>query len=108
MIKINNKSHCTGCTACATICPKSCIVLEADNEGFMYPRVMQDMCIDCGLCEKVCPVEKKKVELEKASPCLYAAYHNNEKIRYDSSSGGIFSAVAEKVLEEGGTICYKN
>ena len=105
MIIINNKSHCTGCTACVTICPKSCIVLEADDEGFMYPRVMQEMCVDCGLCEKVCPVDKKIVELEKDSPCLYAAYHNNEKIRHDSSSGGIFSAIAEKVIEEGGTIC---
>lgn len=54
MINITNKQNCCGCSACATICPKRCITMAADNEGFLYPQVNKNICIDCGLCEKVC------------------------------------------------------
>ena len=64
MINITNKQNCCGCSACATICPKRCITMAADNEGFLYPQVNKNICIDCGLCEKVCnelhPFDKRK------------------------------------------------
>ena len=64
MINVIDKHNCCGCSACASICPKRCIQMVADNEGFLYPQVDMDTCIDCALCEKVCnelqPYEKRE------------------------------------------------
>ena len=83
-------------------CPKHCISLQEDAEGFLYPKVDLSLCIDCGLCEKVCP------ELHLASArkplATYAGKHKNDEIREGSSSGGVFSALAEKVIETGGVV----
>lgn len=62
MIEIKNKKNCCGCSACYSICPKNCIEMKADEEGFLYPNVNKDLCIDCGLCEKVCPIINKAEE----------------------------------------------
>ena len=102
MIQITDKSHCCGCTACVSICPKQCIAMREDEEGFLYPVVDDFLCIDCGLCEKVCPVlhtDKEREPLE-----VYAARNKDEQIRQASSSGGIFTLLAEKVIEEGGIV----
>ena len=102
MIQITDKSHCCGCTACLSICPKQCIAMREDEEGFLYPVVDDPLCIDCGLCEKVCPVlhtDKEREPLE-----VYAAQNKNEQIRQASSSGGIFTLLAEKVTDEGGVV----
>lgn len=56
MIEIKKKSDCCGCTACANACPKSCIEMIEDSEGFLYPVVHEDKCIKCNACEKVCPI----------------------------------------------------
>lgn len=56
MIQIKDKSACCGCSACIQRCPKQCISLKEDKEGFLYPIVDEQTCIDCGLCEKVCPI----------------------------------------------------
>ena len=56
MIQIRKKPDCCGCGACLNICPKSCIKMSRDNEGFLYPKVETDKCINCGLCEKSCPI----------------------------------------------------
>ena len=56
-------SQCTGCEACESICPRNAIKMEEDKEGFYYPIVKESICIDCGLCDKVCPIlnqSKKK------------------------------------------------
>lgn len=102
MIKIQDKSKCCGCSACVQRCPKKCISLHEDNEGFLYPHVDEGVCVDCGLCEKVCPV------LHQAQPRrpleVYAAKNPNEEIRLKSSSGGIFTLLAEKILQEGGVV----
>lgn len=102
MIQITNKVDCCGCSACAMKCPKHCITMQADNEGFLYPVVNKEDCIDCGLCEKVChelhPYEQRK-------PLnVYAAINNDDKIRLESSSGGIFYLLAEKTISEGGVV----
>lgn len=102
MIKIEDKSHCCGCNACATRCPIQCITLIEDMEGFRYPVIDTSLCINCGVCEKVCPIihqeeEKKPIE-------SYAIINPDESIRMQSSSGGAFTAIAEQVISEGGVV----
>ncbi len=102
MIKILQKQFCCGCAACVQRCPKHCISLQEDNEGFLYPHVDESVCIDCGWCEKVCPVIHQQ---ESAKPIIvYAAKNVQDDIRMNSSSGGIFTALAEKVIAEGGVV----
>lgn len=102
MINITKKQNCTGCHACANICPKKCITMENDSEGFLYPKVDMDSCTDCGLCEKACPLlHKETVENE---PQAYACYNKDEKIRLESSSGGLFTLIAEQIIDKGGVV----
>lgn len=102
MIQIKDKSLCCGCSACVQTCPKQCISLIADKEGFLYPQVNQELCIECGLCENVCP-ELHQNE-EKLPDYVYAAKHSDETIRKESSSGGIFSLLADAVIDAGGVV----
>lgn len=106
MIQITDKTKCCGCNVCGDVCPKNSIVFKTDIEGFWYPEINMDTCIDCHLCEKVCPVininDLKKNEFEQ-SEC-HAAIHKNIEIRFDSTSGGIFSALAEKTYKVGGYV----
>lgn len=76
--------------------------MSADREGFLYPIVDSSKCIDCGLCEKVCPVLHPVTK--EAAPLVYAAINNDEAVRMQSSSGGIFTLIAEYVLERGGVV----
>lgn len=102
MIEILDKHKCVGCRACEQICPKQCIEIYTDDEGFKYPRVNLYKCINCHLCEKVCPVltsSKPKAPL-KAIGCK----SNDKNIQINSSSGGMFTVLAEKVLKQGGVI----
>lgn len=102
MIEILEKAACCGCSACAEKCPKQCIRLKEDNEGFLYPQVDRDTCIDCGICEKVCPVINQSDERDSLH--VYAAKNRNEEIRLKSSSGGIFTLLAEETLKENGVV----
>lgn len=102
MIVLKEKKDCCGCSACAQRCPKQCITMQSDNEGFLYPIIDTDKCIDCGLCEKVCPVINRN---EPSKPiAAYAAINKNEEIRLASSSGGIFTLLAEAIINEGGVV----
>lgn len=102
MIKITDKLNCCGCSACAQRCPKQCIAMTEDEEGFLYPKVDISKCIDCHLCEKVCPVINQD---EPRTPLnVYAAKNQNDQIRLDSSSGGIFTILAEQVINAGGVV----
>lgn len=98
MIAISEKKNCCGCEACVQRCPKSCITLKEDNEGFLYPEVNKDACIDCGLCNKVCPVENQG-HIRQPVTSL-AAFNKNKKERDESSSGGIFCLMAAYVIKE--------
>lgn len=102
MIEIVDKKDCCGCSACVQRCPKQCIKLKEDNEGFLYPEVNKSICIDCGLCEKVCPV-LHQCEPRKSLK-VYAAKNLDEEIRRQSSSGGVFTLLAEQVIQEGGVV----
>lgn len=96
--------ECTGCSACANICPKSCINMVMDNYGFLYPYVNNDICVNCGACENNCPVLNKAEQEHTINTNCYAAKTNEETIRKQSSSGGIFSVIAEKTLECNGIV----
>lgn len=94
---------CTGCTACMSICPKGCISMLADKKGFLHPETDTSVCIKCGLCEQTCPVTEAKTENDTI-PTINAAKIINDDIREKSSSGGIFTAVAEHIIEKGGIV----
>ena len=75
-----------------------------DDEGFLYPKIDKSKCINCGLCKNICPIlNKPKVE-EKVFPCAYAAYNKDLAVRMQSSSGGLFSLLADFVLSENGVV----
>lgn len=102
MIDICDKTKCCGCAACVQRCPKQCITMQADKEGFSYPVVDTSACIDCGLCGKVCPVINKGDAREPKA--VYAAKNCDEKVRLQSSSGGVFTILAEQVIKAGGVV----
>lgn len=102
MINIVEPQKCCGCSACVHICPQHSISLQEDKDGFLYPRVDMETCIDCGLCEKVCPMINQ--DSERLPLAIYAAKNDNESIRLKSSSGGIFTLLAESVIDEGGVV----
>lgn len=89
MISIIDKKDCSGCGACANICPHECISMSYDEEGFLYPIINTEKCIDCHLCEKICPIYKHPLIARKPLE-IRAAINENETIRLQSSSGGIF------------------
>ena len=102
MIHITDREKCCGCEACIQRCPQQCITLHEDGEGFLYPETDEGRCIDCGLCEKVCPVIFQGTARRPLN--VYAAKNPDEEIRWESSSGGVFTLLAEKILSEGGVV----
>lgn len=102
MIIIKSKYDCCGCGACAQRCPHNAIELIQDNEGFLYPQIDESICIDCGLCERVCPIINQELPSEPIK--VFAAKNNDENIRQLSSSGGIFTLLATKVINNGGVV----
>jgi len=103
MIDITDKGQCTGCTACMSICPKHCITMQFDNEGYKYPVADGDLCVNCGVCERVCPLHKKN-DFDDFQTLAFAVQAKNEKIRMESSSGGAFSVLAEFIIKKGGIV----
>ena len=92
---------CSGCTACVNICPKNCIEMVPDKEGFLYPKIDKSNCIECGLCKKICPINNT----EKHLPFFaYAVKNKNDKERNESTSGAIFSVLAKYVLNNKGIV----
>ncbi len=106
----DNFQDCTGCAACAAVCPADAIAMRADAEGFVHPRINPERCNGCDLCRSICPVNRPAAALEPAAmqgrrispPRVLAAWHTDESIRRESSSGGVFSALADYVLARGG------
>lgn len=113
MISIKNKVNCCGCHACGDICGHKAVSFKTDNEGFWYPEVNQDLCVDCGLCDKVCPMQHKADIVSRYHEArVYAAYTKDDAIRLDSTSGGIHSMLAlEKFAKQayvGGAVYNKD
>lgn len=95
-------SECCGCKACGDVCPKSAITFDLDDEGFFYPNVNAD-CIDCGLCERVCPA---KNSIKNDTPQIFVGCLDKDlKRRDEGSSGGVFGLLASVLISEGYEIC---
>lgn len=96
------KHLCCGCSACMQVCGRHCITMQPDKEGFLYPSINLDTCVDCGLCEKVCPILRHE---ERRTPLSVLAGKNvDKKIQEISSSGGVFYEVAYEVINSGGVV----
>lgn len=104
MIRIENKEDCCGCAACVQICPKKCFSLLEDEQGFLYPLGNNNICIECGLCERVCPIINK---WETKQPIqIKASKNKNDFERNASSSGGIFVLLAKKTIATGNGVVF--
>ena len=97
-------SLCTGCTACYNACPISAIEMKENKEGFLYPAVDYSKCIKCGKCILICPTINHKLSNNDESVDVYVAYNTDDKIREKSSSGGVFTLIAENILNDGGIV----
>ena len=106
MVNITDKAMCCGCNACGDVCAHDAITFKTDIEGFWYPEVDKSKCTDCRLCEKVCPIINidtlKKNDL-KQSIC-YVAEHKDIEVVFDSTSGGLFSALADIMYRNKGYV----
>lgn len=106
LMKIIKKEKCTGCCACVNACSTAAVTMQADSEGFLYPWVDSERCVQCGHCIEVCPPLRKMVlEIKRLpSPRVLAAWNRDHAIRLESTSGGLFSALAKKIFEDGGYV----
>lgn len=98
-----NKGDCCGCSACVHSCPVAAIKFSEDEEGFNYPKIDTQLCINCGLCEKICPITNPNY-CNNENPTIIGAYLKNAEQRQQSSSGGAFYAIARFIIEKGGKI----
>lgn len=101
-IRLVDKVRCTGCEACCSACPKSAISMVADNEGFYFPFIDDALCVECGACVRSCPVLTGPSD--GLSLACYAAKSRDRRVVAASSSGGVFSELASRVLDGGGIV----
>ena len=102
-INIEDPKDCCACGACLNICPKDAITMREDAAGFFYPAVDETLCVGCGRCVDVC-VFTKDGEGAGGDPAVYAAVNRDRDVLKQSSSGGVFSVLADAVLEKGGAV----
>lgn len=100
---ISEREKCTGCGMCVDLCSKNAITMIKDSHGFYYPNIDSERCISCGLCQKKCPVNNSS-DQASTPKMIYAAWHKNKDIRKRSTSGGVFTAIAEQVIDNGGVV----
>ena len=106
MIDIKDKKDCCGCNACGDVCRQEAITFLSDNEGFWYPQVNKDKCTDCHLCEKICPMlnigSLKHNDWDE--PKVFGGYNKDIVIRFDSTSGGLYSLLAQAMYKQKGYV----
>ena len=102
MSEICNKADCTGCMACVNVCAHHAITIIQDEEGFDRPQIDDGKCVECGLCQKTCPINHHPVVHEPKG--VYSGWSSNETVRISSSSGGAFTEIARPILEQGGVV----
>ena len=96
--------QCCGCGACANKCPIQAINMLPNHEGFLHPMVDADKCVECGACERSCPGLTAATN-PSTEPMAFVVQHKDDNIRYQSTSGGAFTAIAEEVIRKGGVVC---
>lgn len=96
--------ECCGCKMCGDLCPTGAIRFVTDHEGFWYPQVDNEKCVSCGLCVKKCPVLNETVNPNAFTPDVYCAWIQDDATRVKSTSGGVYSALALRMLDDGGSI----
>lgn len=99
---LKDKSDCSGCHACYNACPRECITMDMDSEGFLYPIVNLDECVHCNICKNACPAVNNNDTYNQ--PKAYVGFNNNSYIRKFSSSGGVFTVLAEEMLKNKATV----
>ena len=106
MIDIKRKEECCGCNACGDICPRNAISFKTDEEGFWYPVIDNEKCIDCGMCDKVCPIKTKPQSRSNnvSRPKCFAAEHKSIEVVFNSTTGGMLSALAEGMYSQKGYV----
>jgi len=102
MIKLCPSEVCTGCSSCINACPKNCIKMIENLEGFLYPVIDNKLCVECGMCQNVCP--ELNIVPKNSNPIVYASWSLKDKIRMSSSSGGLFFAIAQHIINKGGVV----
>lgn len=103
-IQLASRDACTGCAACASVCPTNSITMREDKEGFLQPHIDADTCINCHKCEKTCPIVSPLIIPTNFDTQAYAAINKDEAVRMRSSSGGMFHALAKWTIEQGGVV----
>ncbi len=103
MTILNDISKCNGCGACEQSCPVSCIRMQPDSEGFLRPVIDESRCVKCHKCERTCPIANPQVD-DGQKPMAIAAKNKDDEVRHSSSSGGVFTALAEAILDVGGVV----
>lgn len=109
---LRDRKLCTGCAACGQGCPQNAIEMKANEEGFLYPVINGELCSNCGLCQRICPVNKainsayagKDSNSPDESRKVYACFSNDEQIRSKSTSGGVFTQLAQNVISRNGVV----
>lgn len=99
------KDECFGCEACIGVCAHKAISMKEDEEGFRYPVIQESLCVNCGLCNRVCPCHNMP-DKNPANPLVFGGHIKDEKIRDKSTSGGIFSALAEAWSKDGDYVVF--
>lgn len=102
-LNTNIKNECVGCQACKSVCPTHAIAMTEDDEGFFYPLVDKKKCVGCGLCHKVCQKEDTII-FNKGKQYAFGGYALNDTVRMNSTSGGVFSIIANKCIDNGYTV----
>lgn len=102
---VKEKGQCCGCGTCEHVCPKSAITMMTDEQGFLYPEIDAEKCVDCGLCLKKCAFQSGYQKRKEYEPFYgYAARHKDAEIMMKSRSGGAFTAISDLILAEGGVV----
>lgn len=101
MSKLASLQQCTGCSACSSICPQACISMVMNKEGFRYPVIDRSRCKECGMCEKICPVLSRDHTTKDSPLQVWGVKALDDDLRAVSSSGGIFSLLADTILRSG-------